>query len=200
MRHTPILTLLASTLFILFFSCREHPAPELPEDYEQLFPFTGISKPENSFEDMDRLPCDPNKALSDYKYPGVETSEEVLDYEVTLRCYFTAGEDASAARYVVRYINDQKALVELRSQVQEEGQEVLSPGVTFEKVFRVRSGYPLYLSVSGVAPRGSSIKASISARSTDGLVVVPSLVSEQSQNKEGPNALPNPYCEYIILP
>ena len=73
-------------------------------------------------------------------------------------------------------------------------------GKEFTKTFEVNSGYPMYLLVNGGGERESRIKASISAISTDGLVNVPILSTEQYQNEEGPNPLPNPYCEYIILP
>lgn len=51
--------------------------------------------------------------------------------------------------------------------------------------YTVHSGFPLYLAVSGAGPRGSNIKASIKAVSSDGLIEVPNLETEQYQNKEG---------------
>lgn len=193
--------LLALALALVFASgCRKPLVEEPSEDYKVLFPFAGIRKPETSFEDMERLPCNPDAALSSYKYPGVKVDDDVLEYIVTLRCEFSEGEGGLPARYRVRYINEQSELIELRSDADDDAPERLSPSVVYERSWRVRSGYPLYLGVQGVAPRGSSISASISARSVDGLVVVPTLSTEQSQNREGPNPIPAPYCQYIILP
>ena len=76
----------------------------------------------------------------------------------------------------------------------------LIKGQEFTKTFSVKSGYPMYLLVNGEGDRGSAIKASITAVSTDGLIVVPTLSTDQSQNREGPNRIDSPYCEYIILP
>lgn len=84
-----------------------------------------------------------------------------------------------------------------------EGKEAapkMTNGKKLEIKFKAYSGFPLYLSVTGVGPRNSSIKASIKAVSTDGLIEIPELKSEQYQNEEGPNMLKHPYCEYIILP
>ncbi len=73
-------------------------------------------------------------------------------------------------------------------------------GEKLEISFNVHSGFPLYLSVSGEGPRSSNIRASITAVSTDGLIEIPSLQTEQYQNEEGINPLRYPYCEYLILP
>lgn len=66
--------------------------------------------------------------------------------------------------------------------------------------FTAKSGYPLYLCVGGGGDGGTSVKASIQAKSTDGLVTVPTIRTEQYQNQEGTNQLLHPFCEYIILP
>ena len=82
----------------------------------------------------------------------------------------------------------------------EEAAQKMTNGRKLEIKFKAYSGFPLYLSVTGVGPRNSSIKASIKAVSTDGLIEIPELKTEQYQNEEGPNMLRHPYCEYIILP
>lgn len=66
--------------------------------------------------------------------------------------------------------------------------------------FTVKSGYPLYLSLDGVADSESEVKASIRAVARDGSVIVPKLEVHQFQNKEGVDRLSQPYCNYIILP
>ncbi|MDO4707549.1 MAG: hypothetical protein Q4A61_03885 [Porphyromonadaceae bacterium] len=194
-----IFILMIVATLALSLGCRREPPLEQVEDYEAIFPFGGISKPETSFEDMERMPCNPDAALSTYQYPGVKIEDDPIEYIVTLRCHFTAGE-AGNARYRLRYISPSAELVDVLSDAPDNATEQLKPDVTYEKTFRVHSGYPLYLGLQGVAPRGSSISASISARSVDGLVVVPTLSTEQTQNREGPNPIPAPYCEYIILP
>lgn len=199
----PIHTLIHTAFMLclaLVMGCTRPAQDDPVEDYKALFPFTGIDKRQTSFEDMERMPCNPDAALSTYKYPGVPIQDDALEYIVTLRCRYTEGEGGLPARYRLRYITEGSELVEVRSDADSDATDRLLPDVVYEKTFRVRSGYPLYLGVQGVAPRGSSISASISARSVDGLVVVPTLSTEQSQNREGPNPISAPYCEYIILP
>lgn len=186
---------------MIMISCGKQPVDESDEDYQSLFPFPGISKPETSFEDMNVMPCDPEMALSAYKYPGINIEEDARDYVVTLRCSYTQPPGAASANYTVRYIGPDKGLgIATSNPADDSATDILTADKELVKTFTVRSGYPLYLSVNGIAPRGSMIKASISAKSIDGLVVVPTLFVERSQNKEGPNPIPAPYCEYIILP
>lgn len=187
---------------LLLFSCNGTPNTELEEDYEQLFPFTGISKPETSYEDMNVTPCDPDVALSNYQYPGVTITEEVREYEVTIRCrYDQQVESHGSPNFMVRYIAPDKTMKLISSNKKNQDADVyMEHDKELVLIFKVHSGYPLYLSVSGSAPRGSSITAEISAHSLDGFIVVPSLKTTQSQNKEGTNLIPSPYCEYIILP
>ena len=135
--------------------------------------------------------------------------------------------ETATARYKVKYINDKKELItitcaknageenpeedeEEESEENEEDtgkrddKEATHPkmvnGGELTITFKAYSGFPLYLSVTGVGPRNSSVKASIKAVSTDGLIEIPELKTEQYQNEEGPNMLKHPYCEYIILP
>lgn len=186
---------------LAFTSCRETLPSEESEDYKSLFPFTGISKPETSFEDMTRMPCDPDMALSSYRYMGVDIQQDAREYTVTLRCSITKGDESGEPKLWLRYINERKEIAVASSDTQDDSRtDLLTTESEWVKSFRVRSGYPMYMSVNGVAPRGTIIKASITARSIDGLVVVPTLTSEQAQNKEGPNPLAEPYCQYIILP
>lgn len=188
-------------LMSLLTACREQPAPEVDEDYKQLFPFTGISKAEHSFEDMNRMPCDPDMALSSYRYPGVELTEDRLEYIVTIKCRYTLSSPSEQAYYMLRYIKPDKTMGLASSRPSDRDvAELLTAGREWTQSFRAYSGYPLYLSLNGVAPRGAHITASITAQSVDGLIRIPTLSTEQSQNKEGPNPIPQPYCEYIILP
>ncbi len=156
--------------------------------------------------------CDPNLALENYKYPGTETPDGAEEYEVTLRCVFNeldrhgAFTENVTSRYEVKYINEKKALLTVgcgKKNLQEEEEETtqtMQNGKPLEIKFKVHSGFPLYLCVTGVGPRNSNVEASIEAVSTDGLLEIPKLETKQFQNEEGPNMLKHPYCEYIILP
>lgn len=196
------------------------------EDYEKIFPPKEIEKPENKRGELTIQLCDPDLALKNYKYPGTETPEGAEKYKVTLLCQFNetyrrgnlVDDPKVTARYEVKYINEKKELItitcfEKDSESAEEDTEedydeeeeeqninVMSNGEELEITFEVYSGFPLYLSVSGVGPRNSNVRASIKAVSADGLIELPELRTEQYQNEEGPNMLKHPYCEYFILP
>lgn len=195
------LTYILLTLTLLS-ACKNVDDDGVDENYKELFPFEGISKPETSYEDMNVTPCDPDMALSSYRYPGVTISDDVREYEVTIRCKYDIEANINGhPNLEVRYIAPDKEIKTISSNTQNTDADMhITKGQEFTKTFRVHSGYPLYLSVSGTADRGSSITASISAHSIDGYIVVPTLKTTQSQNKEGINPLPSPYCEYIILP
>lgn len=66
--------------------------------------------------------------------------------------------------------------------------------------FKVTSGYPMYLSVSGYGPRNSGVEASISATADDGSIEIPIISTKQVQNNDGSAQLQEPLCQYIILP
>ena len=61
---------------------------------------------------------DPDAPISDYVYPGVDITDNVRNYKVTLTCSFTevdiAGElideDDLTSRYTIRYIDTDKRL------------------------------------------------------------------------------------------
>lgn len=198
------------------------------EEYEKLFPPKDIEKPENKRGELLVQLCDPGLALKNYNYPGTETPDDAEEYTITLRCSFAEidryGElvpDATA-QYEVKYINEKKELVTVRcaknkDEESDEGAEyedgslddipfngnsapMMQNGEWLEITFKVRSGFPMYLCLTGVGPRDSNVKASIKAVSADGLIEIPELKSEQYQNDEGPNMLKHPYCEYIVLP
>ncbi|MEG0462940.1 hypothetical protein [Bacteroides sp.] len=184
------------------------------ENYEKLFPLKEIEKPENKRGELNVQLCDPSQALKDYKYPGMETPNDAEQYKVTLTCTFQEkGSDNSLIEdinsvYEVRYINEREELVIISCGKKSE-RNMLSGQPSPNKMYNgeplvitytVHSGFPLYLAVSGAGPRGSNIKASIKAVSSDGLIEIPNLETEQYQNKEGIIGLRYPYCEYMILP
>lgn len=186
------------------------------EDYEKLFPPKEIEKPVNKRGELFVQLCDPEQALESYQYPGAETPDDAEQYKITLIASFQEKDrdgnliNESIAEYKVKYINEKKELVTIRcgkknERIVGEGVGGVIPNVMYngERVeisFNVYSGFPLYLCVTGEGPRSSSIKASVKAVSTDGMIEIPSLETEQYQNEEGVNPLRYPYCEYLILP
>lgn len=185
-------------LSLFAISCNPRYEDIAGEDYQKAFPFTGIDQPEISYDDMTTRKCDPELALEDYKYMGVEISDK-REYTITLKCKYT--EESTGSQFEIRYIGADKKIKTISSDENDTDlSEHLENGVEKTITFKAYSGYPMYLSVNGVGLRGSSIQASISAVSSDGYIATPILTTTQYQNLEGPNKIPNPYCNYIILP
>lgn len=185
-------------LSLLIFSCNPTREDAQVENYDEIFPFQGIESPDVSYEDMTLRRCDPDIPLTRYKYLGVHIAD-AKEYTVTLKCRYTdAGNYPS--RYVIRFVGPDKELHTIGSDENSEHTLVMEEGQELVQTFKVKSGYPMYLSVNGVGDRGSHVEASISAVSDDGYITSPVLNTVQYQNNEGPNRIPNPYCQYIILP
>ena len=196
-------------LTLLTMSCSRSSEEYVEEDYEKLFPFPGIEKPKVSYEDQIVQLGDPDAPVSDYVYPGVEITENVREYKVTLTCSFNevdilgqlVGKDDISSRYTVRYITPDKQLRVISSNIHEETANVFLTNSKEQTItFTAQSGYPMYLCVNGVGPRGSSIKATISAISEDGFTIVKPLSVNEHQNEEGIDKIKAPFCGYIILP
>ena len=196
-------------LTLLTMSCSRSSEEYVEEDYEKLFPFPGIEKPKVSYEDQIVQLGDPDAPVSDYVYPGVEITENVREYKVTLTCSFNevdilgqlVGKDDISSRYTVRYITPDKQLRVRSSNIHEETANVFLTNSKEQTItFTAKSGYPMYLCVNGVGPRGSSIKATISAISEDGFTIVKPLSVNEHQNEEGIDKIKAPFCGYIILP
>lgn len=196
-------------LTLLTMSCSRSSEEYVEEDYEKLFPFPGIEKPKVSYEDQIIQLGDPDAPVSDYVYPGVEITENVREYKVTLTCSFNevdilgqlVGKDDISSRYTVRYITPDKQLRVISSNIHEETADVFLTNSKEQTItFTAKSGYPMYLCVNGVGPRGSSIKATISAISEDGFTIVKPLSVNEHQNEEGIDKIKTPFCGYIILP
>lgn len=184
---------------MLTLACNPRPMDTLEEDYAKIFPDKGIEKPDISYEDMVQRFCDPEQPLKLYKYPGVEIPNS-RTYTVTLTCLFNEGSGDYKSKYEIRYIDEDKNIKTIGTDEYAEPNHILEDGQKMIKVFKVKSGYPMYLSVNGVGSRDSNILASIKAQSDDGIIVTPELGTIQYQNNEGPNKIDNPYCYYIILP
>ena len=196
-------------LTLLTISCSRSSEEYVEEDYEKLFPFPGIEKPKLSYEDQNVQLGDPDAPVSDYVYPGVEITENVREYKVTLTCSFNevdilgqlVGKDDISSRYTIRYITPDKQLRVISSNIHEETANVFLTNSKEQTItFTAKSGYPMYLCVNGVGPRGSSIKATISAISEDGFTIVKPLSVNEHQNEEGIDKIKAPFCGYIILP
>ncbi|MGI9527312.1 MAG: hypothetical protein ACR2MS_09410 [Weeksellaceae bacterium] len=190
------------TLLLLSFimiSCNPSFNDDIDEDYESLFPFDGIEKPEISYDEMKVQLCNPELDIERFQFPGVKI-EPVKEYTVTLKCVYEEGINYDS-KYIVRYVDADEKIKTLGSDRNDYAlNSYLNSGEEREIEFIAYSGFPIYLSVDGVGSRNSSIKASITAVSEDGFITTPTLFIEQNQNKEGLNRIESPYCEYIILP
>lgn len=187
-----------------FFSCnvQDKDAPE--EDYHALFPKKEIEAPENAYEDMIIQSCDPNLGKQDYQYNGVLLPFE-KEYEVTLTCRFIPAPhslfETPTHQYEIRYVDADKRMKTIGSDTRVGNyNHIMQKNKDLVITYKAKSGFPMMLSVYGIASRGSGIIASIKAVSTDGLISVTSLKTEQYQNREGPNRISEPFCQYIILP
>ena len=139
--------------------------------------------------------------LEDDTKAAFDTDGNLLPMKVE---YLKSGDGINTVDEVVETKEIPMKIVSVTVDYKNNGKTALSNvmfnGEKLEISFNVHSGFPLYLSVSGEGPRSSNIRASITAVSTDGLVEIPSLQTEQYQNEEGINPLRYPYCEYLILP
>lgn len=194
---------LFTVVTLLFFhQCTEEKIDPTPEDYQRLFPFKGIDQPEDNYEDLKIRPCNPRELLEKIKYPGVEISEG-REYTIRIQAEYSIEEgseeeDFLYTDYSVRFFSPEGEILIVGNK--ENSDYLLEEGNLWKDSFRVKSGYPMYLSVNGRGPRGSIIKASIEAVADDGIVVIPKLRTQHTQNQEGPTPLNDPYCNYIILP
>lgn len=196
-------------VLLLTTGCTRSSEEYAEEDYEKLFPFKGIDKPKLSYEDQVIQLGNPDAPVTDYVYPGVDITDNVRDYTITLTCSYTEVdllgqlvEDSDiSSRYTIRYISPDKQLHVIASNRRDEtATTFLTNGMEYKLTFTAHSGYPMYICVNGVGPRGSSIKATISAVSEDGLTIVKPLTVSQHQNEEGIDKIKSPFCGYIILP
>ncbi|MBR8702582.1 hypothetical protein [Porphyromonas levii] len=207
LRRWLLLMILVPTLYACNKQCEEVE----PEDYDTLFPFTGIEAPEQMNGNIVVRPCDPDLALEAYTYPGEEDNLSGEEYTITMSCSFEESDrDGSRAKkpqskYVVSYINEHKQLVQVVCDKGEDSKNnTNAPKMKnfdeYRVTFKVRSGFPLYLSVTGSGPRNSHVEAKIEAVSKDEVVEVLPLAVHLYQNEEGIYRLKNPYCEFMILP
>lgn len=196
-------------LALLAVSCSRSSKDYAEEDYNKLFPFGGIEKPKVSYEDQVVQLGDPYASVSDFVYPGVEITQNVRTYKVTLTCSFKeqsfAGESGTTdkidSRYVIRYIDADKKLRTIGTDRRAQGTDfLLTKNKEHIVTFKARSGFPMFLWVNGVGPQNSSVHATISAVSEDGFTIVKPLAVHEYQNQEGIDKIKAPFCAYIILP
>ena len=196
-------------LALLAVSCSRSSEDYAEEDYNKLFPFGGIEKPKVSYEDQVVQLGDPYASVSDFVYPGVEITQNVRTYKVTLTCSFKeqsfVGESGTTdkidSRYVIRYIDADKKLRTIGTDQRAQGTDfLLTKNKEHIVTFKARSGFPMFLWVNGVGPQNSSVHATISAVSEDGFTIVKPLAVHEYQNQEGIDKIKAPFCAYIILP
>lgn len=196
-------------LALLAVSCSRSSEDYAEEDYNKLFPFGGIEKPKVSYEDQVVQLGDPYASVSDFVYPGVEITQNVRTYKVTLTCSFKEQSFASESgttdkidsRYVIRYIDADKKLRTIGTDQRAQGTDfLLTKNKEHIVTFKARSGFPMFLWVNGVGPQNSSVHATISAVSEDGFTIVKPLAVHEYQNQEGIDKIKAPFYAYIILP
>ena len=108
-----------------------------------------------------------------------------------------------SSTYTIRYIDADKTLKTFFTEADDfddSDVKLLKNGEEQKITFQAMSGFPMFLQVKGGGPSNSSVRATISAVSNDGLTIVRPLHVEQFQNEEGINLIKNPFCGYIILP
>lgn len=192
--------------------CKHTPIDYPVEDYDKLFPFRGVERPDGRYEDMTILSGNPETTPSTFVYPGVTLPGTPRTYRVTLTYSFSEPADLHQgglrkqsevrSRCVVRYVGADKLLHELGTEKTFQGASlILNDGNQHTQTLTLSSGQPLFLLVNGTAARGSTIHVSLQAVSTDGIFATPVLETRQTQNyDEGEARLPAPFCKYIILP
>ncbi len=206
-----IISFLLVLLLGTFTACHRNFEDTPDEDYAKLFPWKGIDKPEKEAGEPKSSICDPDKELQDYIYPTEEAPKVERTYDVKLSCTFVEKDRRGViipqggninSRILIRYIDPETG--QYKRIGTKSTQENLAYRLTNNKVysleFKAKSGYPLFISLNGQAPEGTSAKVSIEARSNDGLYLIEPIENEQVQNKRGMNPLAYPFCEYIVLP
>ncbi len=199
-------------LMLGFFSACHRSFDDTPdEDYAKLFPWKGIDKPEKEAGDPKVSICDPMKELQDYVYPTEEKAKTERTYDVKLSCSFIEKDyrgviipqgGAISSRLVIRYIDPETGQYKRigTKKTQENLAYRLKNTEVYTLTFKAKSGYPLFISLRGSAPEGTTAKVSIEAKSDDGLYLIEPIENEQVQNIRGMNPLHYPFCEYIVLP
>lgn len=179
-------------------------------------PKTAITKTNSNSENMGRMIVQAKYMMTE----DSETEEEVAEYEDIEEEGEEGEEDADAAAEE----EEQEMTEDECSQTENYSEENYASSDKLQKCitkgddysgnscslvknkdldsiqFKVTSGYPMYLSVSGYGPRNSGVEASISATADDGSIEIPIISTKQVQNNDGSAQLQEPLCQYIILP
>lgn len=206
MKNSLLNIILIITIGLFQSSCNQRTEDLPAEDYNALFPNKGkIERPDLDYTNMIPTPCDPKEDELNFKYPGVDATKNVRDYIVTLKYQFTEQQfnsmgNGTRSQFDIKYVNEHKKLVTLRSYSDDDGhQQTIENNTPYEISFKVKSGYPLYLSIYGAGYDLFKIKASIQAKSTDGIIITPKVQYETSFYTDGYTEMA-PFCEKIILP
>ncbi len=73
--------------------CKHTPIDYPVEDYDKLFPFRGVERPDGRYEDMTILSGNPETTPSTFVYPGVTLPGTPRTYRVTLTYSFSEPAD-----------------------------------------------------------------------------------------------------------
>lgn len=199
-----IICIYVISFLLLLCGCNKGFEDTPQEDYDRLFPFTGIERPKPSEEPVIRL-GNPFLAEADFQYPGKEGIIPSRDYTVTVKAAYheasVTGTTHAPSAYYIRFVNADKQLVTWACAAYKGNKDVeLQEGVDQQTTFTLKSGNAVYLIVNGHGDRGTSVRGSITVKDENGLVILPVLSTFQHQNQEGPNLIPVPFCQYYILP
>lgn len=206
----------------LLLSCNKKFQDTPVEDYDKLFPFTGIEKPKPQVGEAIIRQGDPRLTAKTFVYQGIVPQFFETEYKVKIHYLmhedYDPNDDAIKSRYSVRFVDENKQLISVGSnpdyryrtedELPEDGDYESLPereyemandeGYTFE--FTAKSGFQMLLCVNGTGPTKSWISATITATATDGSVEPIILSTKQVQVNEGIALIPHPYCKYVVLP
>ncbi|HEY9542830.1 hypothetical protein [Prevotella sp.] len=202
--HKLINSLTAIAALLLLSACNKDFAEFPQENYDELFPPTEIEKPQTSDNPVVKL-GNPYMKVDEFKYMGRDNQTPSQTYKVTIRAAYyepdNMGPSSAPSLYYIRYVDENGKLVTWSSSNSIEGtSSVLKRNKEQTVSFTLRSGNQVMLIVNGIGERGTGVMGAIDVQDENGLRLLPSFLSRQYQNEEGPNNIQTPFCKYYILP
>lgn len=205
------------------WACNDKEEPTVQEDYDQLFPFTGVDKPTPQFGQIVERQGDINMTAKTFQYLGTKSDLFQTEYEVEIKyaMWEPSSRDGNVkSRFALRFVNEEERLVSIGSDPDrnymtvdeydawdtsepypEPEHSMPSDGEEQTISFTVKSGFQLLLCLTGNAPTGAWVEAEITATATDGSYPpIKIKTGKQVQGGEGQASIPNALCKYIILP
>lgn len=205
------------------WACNDKEEPTVQEDYDQLFPFTGVDKPTPQFGQIVERQGDINMTAKTFQYLGTKSDLFQTEYEVTLTYALWEpynDEGKVKSRIALRFVNEDEQLVSIGSDKDRRYMTVDEydnwdtsqpyPPIKYQMrdngrdtsiKFNVKSGFQLLLCLTGNAPTRAWVRAEIVAKALDGSYPpIKITANKEVQGGEGQASIPNALCKYIILP